>query len=100
VPWIGRLGGHLNRKRDGMPGVRTLWRGFHDLALLAAGFRAGKKVNGYLWVMLRSWGEAWWGASVAMPGQRNDPRRSGREPVDTGAGGQPDNRGMTAVANR
>ena len=24
VLWIGRLGGHLNRKRDGMPGVRTL----------------------------------------------------------------------------
>ena len=31
VLWIGRLGGHLNRKRDGMPGVRTLWRGLHDL---------------------------------------------------------------------
>jgi len=27
VLWIGRLGGHLNRKGDGMPGVRTLWRG-------------------------------------------------------------------------
>ncbi len=45
-------------------------------------------------------GEAWWGAGVAMPGQWNDPRRSGREPVDTGAGGQPDNRGVTAVAKR
>ena len=43
VLWIGRLGGHLNRKRDGMPGVRTLWRGLHDLAFLAAGFRAGKR---------------------------------------------------------
>ena len=43
VLWIGRLGGHLNRKRDGMPGVRTLWRGLHDLTLLVAGFRAGKK---------------------------------------------------------
>ena len=32
VLWIGRLGGHPNRKRDGMPGVRTLWRGLHDLA--------------------------------------------------------------------
>ena len=31
VLWIGRLGGHLNRKRDGMPGVRTLWRGYRDL---------------------------------------------------------------------
>src|SRR5439155_1458752 len=27
VVWIGRLGGHLNRQRDGMPGVRTLRRG-------------------------------------------------------------------------
>jgi Transposase DNA-binding/Transposase Tn5 dimerisation domain len=40
--WIGRLGGHLGRKRDGMPGVRTLWRGWRDLAVLVAGYRAGK----------------------------------------------------------
>ena len=45
VLWIGRLGGHLNRKGDGMPGVRTLWRGLHDLALLVAGFQAGKKLR-------------------------------------------------------
>ena len=45
VLWIGRLGGHRNRKRDGMPGVRTLWRGLHDLTLLAAGFRAAKKLR-------------------------------------------------------
>jgi Transposase DNA-binding/Transposase Tn5 dimerisation domain len=45
VLWIGRLGGHLNRKGDGMPGVRTLWRGLHDLTLLAAGFRAGKRLR-------------------------------------------------------
>lgn len=31
VLWIGRLGGHLGRKGDGMPGVRTLWRGWRDL---------------------------------------------------------------------
>jgi len=37
--WIGRLGGHLGRRRDGMPGVRTLWRGWRDLAILVAGFR-------------------------------------------------------------
>jgi hypothetical protein len=42
VRWIGRLGGHLGRKRDGMPGVRTLWRGFRDLSVLAAGFHAGR----------------------------------------------------------
>ncbi len=35
VLWIGRLGGHLNRKRDGLPGVRTLWRGWRDLMMLA-----------------------------------------------------------------
>jgi hypothetical protein len=45
VLWIGRLGGHLNRKGDGMPGVRTLWRGLHDLSLLVAGFQAGKKLR-------------------------------------------------------
>jgi len=45
VKWIGRLGGHLGRKRDGMPGVRTLWRGWRDLAVLVAGYRAGKQVT-------------------------------------------------------
>jgi hypothetical protein len=45
VRWIGRLGGHLARKRDGMPGVRTLWRGFRDLSLLAAGFHAGRTLQ-------------------------------------------------------
>jgi hypothetical protein len=40
--WIGRLGGHLGRKRDGMPGVRTLWRGMRDLTLLATGYVIGR----------------------------------------------------------
>ena len=43
VQWLGRLGGHLGRKGDGMPGVRTLWRGWRDLQLLVIGYRAGKK---------------------------------------------------------
>ena len=43
VLWIGRLRGHLNRKRDGMPGVRTLWRGLHNLTWLVAGFQASKR---------------------------------------------------------
>ena len=43
VRWIGQLGGHLGRKRDGMPGVRTLWRGFRDLTILAGGYRLGKR---------------------------------------------------------
>lgn len=34
VLWIGRLGGHLGRKSDGMPGVTTLWRGWRDLSNL------------------------------------------------------------------
>lgn len=45
VLWIGRLGGHMNRKRDGMPGVRTLWRGLHDLTLLVVGFNAARKLR-------------------------------------------------------
>ena len=32
--WIGRLGGQIGRKADGMPGVRTLRRGWRDLELL------------------------------------------------------------------
>ena len=36
VLWIGRLGGHLGRKGDAMPGVRTLWRGWRDLDRLLA----------------------------------------------------------------
>jgi len=35
--WVGRLGGHLGRKSDGEPGVRTLWRGWQRLTLLIAG---------------------------------------------------------------
>jgi hypothetical protein len=45
VLWIGRLGGHLNRKGDGMPGIRTLWRGMRDLELLVQGFRAAKRLR-------------------------------------------------------
>lgn len=31
VDWIGRLGGHLGRKADGPPGLKTVWRGYHRL---------------------------------------------------------------------
>jgi hypothetical protein len=34
---IGRLGGHMNRKGDGMPGWITLWRGMKKLHLLVQG---------------------------------------------------------------
>jgi len=42
VRLIGRLGGHLGRKGDGMPGVRSLWRGWRDLCLLVEGYRAAQ----------------------------------------------------------
>jgi hypothetical protein len=42
VRMIGRLGGHLGRKGDGMPGVRSLWRGWRDLCLLVEGWRAAQ----------------------------------------------------------
>ncbi len=34
-----RLGGFLGRKRDGFPGVKTLWRGWRRLTDLLAGYR-------------------------------------------------------------
>jgi hypothetical protein len=34
---VGRLGGHMNRRRDGMPGWITLWRGMKTLRLLVRG---------------------------------------------------------------
>jgi len=42
VRMIGRLGGHLGRKCDGMPGVRSLWRGWRDLQLLVEGFQVAR----------------------------------------------------------
>ena len=38
VRWIARLGGFLDRKGDGHPGVKTLWRGWRRLEELAAGY--------------------------------------------------------------
>jgi hypothetical protein len=43
VLWIGRLGGHLNRKGDGMPGVRTLWKGLSDLDIMVQGYRLARR---------------------------------------------------------
>jgi hypothetical protein len=31
VRWISRLGGHLGRKQDGEPGLKTVWRGYKKL---------------------------------------------------------------------
>lgn len=42
---VGRLGGHMNRKADGMPGMLTLWRGQKKLRTLVAGARLGSQLN-------------------------------------------------------
>jgi hypothetical protein len=43
---IGRLGGHMNRRSDGMPGWITLWRGMVKLRLLVRGAQlAGKMAS-------------------------------------------------------
>jgi hypothetical protein len=44
---IGRLGGHLNRKSDGMPGWQTLWRGLQKLELIVEGVRLARKPPGF-----------------------------------------------------
>ena len=39
---VGRLGGHMNRKSDGLPGWQTLWRGMARLTTLVEGYRLGR----------------------------------------------------------
>jgi hypothetical protein len=41
---IGGLGGHMNRKSDGMPGWITLWRGMAKLRLLVRGARLAQRL--------------------------------------------------------
>jgi hypothetical protein len=43
---VGRLGGHMNRKADGMPGWITLWRGMTKLRLLVQGAKLGQELDG------------------------------------------------------
>lgn len=42
---IGRLGGHLNRKGDGLPGWITLWRGWQYLQTLVEGALIGRNLK-------------------------------------------------------
>jgi hypothetical protein len=42
---LGRLGGHMNRRSDGMPGWITLWRGWKTLRQLVKGAELGRKRN-------------------------------------------------------
>ena len=41
---IGRMGGHMNRRRDGMPGWQSLWRGMARLSEMVEGYRLARKV--------------------------------------------------------
>lgn len=41
--WIGKLGGHLGRKCDGLPGIRTLWRGWKSLHLIMRGYQIARR---------------------------------------------------------
>ena len=43
---VGRLGGHMNRKSDGMPGWLTLWRGMICLRTLVRGAQLMQKMDG------------------------------------------------------
>ena len=42
---IGKLGGHLNRKSDGMPGWQTLWRGMKRLSDLFEGYLLARNLQ-------------------------------------------------------
>lgn len=42
---IGKLGGHLNRKSDGMPGLKTLWLGMRKLIDLVEGVKIAGVIN-------------------------------------------------------
>ena len=42
---LGRLGGHLNRRSDGLPGWQTLWRGMTTLQILVEGVRLSRHLN-------------------------------------------------------
>jgi Transposase Tn5 dimerisation domain len=42
---LGRLGGHLNRKSDGLPGWITLWRGWQILQTLVEGVLIARKLT-------------------------------------------------------
>ena len=42
---VGHLGGHLNRKSDGLPGWQTLWRGMAKLGHLVAGVRLARRMD-------------------------------------------------------
>lgn len=42
---VGRLGGHMNRAADGLPGWLTLWRGMSKLRLLVRGAKLAQTIG-------------------------------------------------------
>jgi hypothetical protein len=42
---LGRLGRHLNRRADELPGWQTLWRGVHTLQILVEGVRLAHRLQ-------------------------------------------------------
>jgi len=45
VRWIARLGGFLDRKRDGAPGVTVIWRGWQRLSDISAAWLLFQQTN-------------------------------------------------------
>jgi Transposase Tn5 dimerisation domain len=44
---VGRLGGHMNRKSDGLPGWQSLWAGMQKLRTLVDGVRLVKELGAF-----------------------------------------------------
>jgi hypothetical protein len=44
---IGRLGGHLNRTRDGLPGWQTLWHEMNTLHVLVEGILIAHRLKSF-----------------------------------------------------
>ena len=44
---IGRLGGHRNRTREGLPGGQTLWHGMNTLHILVEGVLIAQRLNDF-----------------------------------------------------
>ena len=47
APAIGRLGGHLNRTGDGLPGWQTLWHGMTTLHALVEGVLIAHRLKNF-----------------------------------------------------
>ena len=45
VRLVARLGGFLNRRGDGEPGVKCLWRGWQELQAMVKGYRLGLQLS-------------------------------------------------------